>query len=604
MELRPKFPQGYQMRHPDTRTQAGAIVVHDNDRIVHVTEEFLSFFDFDSRDALLGVSMRDAFSTPDYDALADQFDRIEAGSASALGLTITVTDSTGTSREVVALNSPIRWDGSDRIQTLCVGTDSALETSDLMTDTMDASPIGISVADANRADEPLIYVNDGFVEVTGYPREEVLGRNCRFLQGENTRDEPVAKVRTAIENEEPVTVELRNYREDGTMFWNRLSVRPVRDDTGDVTHFLGFQEDISARKAYEREQTLFETQADAVEKSLFITDADGTIQYVNPQFELTTGYAAEEAIGRTPRILKSGEQDDAFYEELWETITAGDVWEATVTNERKSGERYRVEQKIVPVVDDGEITHFVSIENDVTDREFTDEVLSVMSRVLRHNVRNSVTAMQGYAEMLEEDEEDPDDRAALQAIREHAAELEDISDRSRDVRELFHRRNEQDALAVGTIANFVEKHRQRHPDARIDLSIDAAADLEIQNGGLLQVAIDEALENAVVHSDRARPCVEVTVTAPDAERVRVEIADDGPGIPEDQREVIFSGAETPLAHGTGIGLWMMYWTITALGGTIELSENEPRGSIVIYRFPLDATDPRAERRETRRGGDR
>jgi len=412
------------MLHPDSQTQAGAIVIHDNDEIVYVSDEFLSLFDFDSRDTLRGISVRDAFSTPDYDELADQFDRIETGSAPALGLTVTITDSTGHTREIIALSSPVRWDDQQHIQTVCIDIDSTLETSELMTNTMDTSPVGISIADANRDGEPLIYVNDEFVEITGYPRDEVLGRNCRFLQGENTSDESVAQVRNAIESEEPVTVELRNYRNDGTMFWNRLSIRPVRNNAGEVTHFLGFQEDISARKAIEQEQALFEMQADAVEKSLFITDTDGTIQYVNPQFELTTGYTAEEAIGQTPRLLKSGEQDEAFYAELWETITAGEVWEATITNERKSGGQYKVKQKIVPITDeDGEITHFVSIEEDITDQEFTEEVLGVMSRVLRHNVRNSVTAMQGFAEMLEEKQEDPDDRAALQAIQEYAAKL-------------------------------------------------------------------------------------------------------------------------------------------------------------------------------------
>jgi len=104
-------------------------------------------------------------------------------------------------------------------------------------------------------------------------------------------------------------------------------------------------------------------QAEAVEQSVFITDADGVIVYVNPQFECTTGYAAAEALGRNPRFLRSGEQDDDFYADMWETVRSGEVWEAELTNRRKSGERYRATQKIVPIEDrSGAITRFVAVE--------------------------------------------------------------------------------------------------------------------------------------------------------------------------------------------------------------------------------------------------
>jgi PAS domain S-box-containing protein len=111
------------------------------------------------------------------------------------------------------------------------------------------APIGISIADATRPDVPLIYVNDEFVQLTGYSREETLGRNCRFLQGPGTRDEPVRKMREAIADETTVTVELRNYRKDRTMFWNRVSLSPLRDDDGEVTHYVGFQENVTARRS-------------------------------------------------------------------------------------------------------------------------------------------------------------------------------------------------------------------------------------------------------------------------------------------------------------------------------------------------------------------
>jgi PAS domain S-box-containing protein len=110
---------------------------------------------------------------------------------------------------------------------------------------MDEAPIGISIADPSQDDRPLVYVNDGFVDLTGYPREEILGRNCRFLQGPDTREEPVAEMRVALDAEQPVTVELLNYRRDGTPFRNRVSLQPLRDERGRLTHWVGFQQDVT-----------------------------------------------------------------------------------------------------------------------------------------------------------------------------------------------------------------------------------------------------------------------------------------------------------------------------------------------------------------------
>jgi PAS domain S-box-containing protein len=116
---------------------------------------------------------------------------------------------------------------------------------ELKTRAMDAAPIGILITNYLAEDNPIIYANEGFQELTGYSEEEILGRNCRFLQGEQTSQEPVDKLRAAVNNHDPVTVELRNYKKDGTEFWNRVSIAPVSDDDGNVTHFIGFQQDIT-----------------------------------------------------------------------------------------------------------------------------------------------------------------------------------------------------------------------------------------------------------------------------------------------------------------------------------------------------------------------
>jgi len=122
----------------------------------------------------------------------------------------------------------------------------------LKTRTMDEAPVGITIADASQPDMPLIYVNAAFERMTGYSPSYAVGRNCRFLQGEETREKPVRQMRTAIENGEAVTVELRNYRRSGDRFWNEVTIAPLRDESGEVAYYVGFQQDVTRRKRAEQ----------------------------------------------------------------------------------------------------------------------------------------------------------------------------------------------------------------------------------------------------------------------------------------------------------------------------------------------------------------
>ncbi len=110
-----------------------------------------------------------------------------------------------------------------------------------------ATAEGITIADARAPDRPLIYVNEGFTRLTGYSAAETIGSNCRFLQGEATDPQTVAKIRECIAQERDCDVELINYRKDGTTFWNRLSITPIRDSAGITTHFVGVQSDVTRR---------------------------------------------------------------------------------------------------------------------------------------------------------------------------------------------------------------------------------------------------------------------------------------------------------------------------------------------------------------------
>jgi PAS domain S-box-containing protein len=120
---------------------------------------------------------------------------------------------------------------------------------------MDEAPVGITIADATDSEMPLVYVNAAFERLTGYPPSFAIGRNCRFLQGDGTRAEPVARMRAAIEEGTATSVELRNYRRSGELFWNQVTIAPLRDEAGEIAYYVGFQQDVTRRKHAERAAT-------------------------------------------------------------------------------------------------------------------------------------------------------------------------------------------------------------------------------------------------------------------------------------------------------------------------------------------------------------
>ncbi len=110
---------------------------------------------------------------------------------------------------------------------------------------------GVTISDARKPDYPLVYVNPGFERMTGYRAEEILGHNCRFLQGDDRDEAVLDEIREALQNEQPCRVTLRNYRKDGTLFWNELTIYPLRDEAGLLTHYVGIQRDVTERKKLE-----------------------------------------------------------------------------------------------------------------------------------------------------------------------------------------------------------------------------------------------------------------------------------------------------------------------------------------------------------------
>ena len=345
--------------------------------------------------------------------------------------------------------------------------------------------------------------------------------------------------------------------------------------------------DVTDRKESRRELRVFREAVAQAGHSVIITDVDGAIEYVNPAFEELTGYDGDEIAGETPEVLNSGRQDPQFYERLWETIRSGNIWEAELINQTKSGELYYAEHTIAPIVgDDGEITNFVAVQKDITERKLEQKRLSELHRILRHNVRNELAAIKGNAELLA-DKLDGENRRQLSWILNRADALDTTSEKITWLQQRIDSDHDAEtACCLQTVlTELATEIREMYPDTKVDIDAEPVSiRMEVET---CQQLLFELVENAIVHNDRDNPVVRVTVTSPNekSDQVQLVVSDNGPGIPPQERTAVELGVEDPLKHGSGIGLSYIHWIVIEYGGDVMISDNDPRGSVVTLSLP-------------------
>ncbi|WP_225317788.1 MULTISPECIES: nitrogen regulation protein NR(II) [Haloferax] len=346
-----------------------------------------------------------------------------------------------------------------------------------------------------------------------------------------------------------------------------------------------------------RHQLQFRSFKQAVEHaghSIVITDENGVIEYVNPAFEEITGYAKEEVVGKTPRILKSGEHDDDFYRRLWETVLAGDVWHAELVNERKEGERFTVDQTIAPILDDGgTVERLVAVNRDITERTKLEQQLKqqrdrldVLNQVVRHDVRNDLQLVVAYAEMLE-DHVDDTGRAYLDNVETSAANAVELTRTARELADVM-LKPESDKTAVSldeAIENQVEDADAAHAAAEVGVS-GSLPDVSVEADDMLPSVFRNLLQNAIQHNDKDVPRVAVTA-ATNENSVSVRVRDNGPGIQDARKDEIFGKGEKGMeSPGTGLGLYLVGMLVDQYGGSVEVHDAEPDGSVFEVTLPL------------------
>lgn len=227
----------------------------------------------------------------------------------------------------------------------------------------------------------LIEPNGNFVDANqlacatlGYSREELLALSVWNVDSPIDRA-AFGELYRGLQQGEPTIRESSHRRKDGSTF--PVEIRAGLVELQGTPHILSLARDITQRqRIQEVERLRLATALESIGEGIIITDADGTIQYVNPAFERITGYTRPEVIGKSPRILQSGMHDESFYRRLWETIANGDVWRGSFVDRRKDRTLYDVDATIAPIRENSEVTvGYVAVSRDVTESRRSERAL-------------------------------------------------------------------------------------------------------------------------------------------------------------------------------------------------------------------------------------
>ena len=240
---------------------------------------------------------------------------------------------------------------------------------------MAASSEGIVVADPNRPDDPIVYVNPAFEEITGYPAAEALGRNCRFLQGGDGDQPQLEVLRGALREGRECSVVLKNYKKDGTAFFNELSVSPVFDEEGCLLNFVGVQKDVTERVRYEEDlresEERFRMTFEAAGVGMAHVAPDGRWLRINGKLSEIVGYTREELLALTFQDITHPEDLEKDLEHV-NRMLLGEIEGYSIEKRyvRKDGLRVWIDLTVSALRDaSGGISCFVSVVEDITGRK-------------------------------------------------------------------------------------------------------------------------------------------------------------------------------------------------------------------------------------------
>ncbi|WP_136716211.1 sensor histidine kinase [Halorientalis salina] len=339
-------------------------------------------------------------------------------------------------------------------------------------------------------------------------------------------------------------------------------------------------------KGSQRFENLFENLQDAVVEFEVVEDTP-IVRAVNPAFVELFGYERDEIRGSSLNEYIVPEVYASEAETFDTRTNDGKHNKAVVRRETAYGLRRFLYRGVPFEGADGRPFGF-AIYSDITDETRREHRLQVLHRLLRHNLRNNLTVIDGLADELARTHESESVAKPARMIREQATELGHLSSEAGRVQRILDRSADADrTVDVAQLCDgVVSEYRSAHPDAEIGL--DVPATLSISASEHLELALQQLVENAIEHNDSPTPRVRVSgreTTGETHDWVDIRVADDGPRIPDGEQQVIDTEPNADqLSHGSGLGLRLVQWITDAAGGTVTVSESEFGGNLITLRF--------------------
>jgi PAS domain S-box-containing protein len=457
-------------------------------------------------------------------------------------------------------------------------------------------------------------VNQAALHLLGYEEHELLGQHISLLfpqkKGLFSRKTYEGALGKNVTDHGEMTCRTK----DGRAIPMLVSEAVMRSNAGHVQGVTWVGQDITKVKQAEEQLRLHGAILEFAANAVFITDRQGRITWVNPSFTLLTGYSLEEVIGQEMRILKSGKHDQKFYQNLWDTILSGKVWQGEITNRKKDGSLSVEEQTITPFRDqNGVISHFIGINHDVTERNRVEETIQEAHRKLKeldqmrlnffadisHELRTPLTVIRGEAEVTIRGNDKP--------VAEYKAALERIVQLTDQVNKLvedllFLSRSESGTIEIEKqpiplLDALTEVHHEAHVLAEkkhIAVTLTSLnGDPIIVNGDpqRLRQLFMTIIDNAVKYT-KPGGTIKMNLES-DGASARLVVADNGIGIPEGdllrvfQRFYRVKQRRQHLAQsGAGLGLPIAKWIAESHNGTVSIASVLGLGTTVTITLPL------------------
>ena len=490
---------------------------------------------------------------------------------------------------------------------------------------LDNSAVGIFYGSPDRT---ILEANVRACAMFGYTPEEMQGQSFRLIHVSDEHFQKFAPQYARLKESRFASIDFPFRRKDGSILWCSAFGTPLDENDAGKGCIWTLLDITALREA----QALARRLSRAVEQtstSVVMTDLKGDITFVNRGFCLTTGYEEQEVIGKNPRILKSGNTPASVYKEMWESLSQGRQWRGELRNRRKNGEVFWESAVISPVTDDeGKITHYVAVKEDITERKRAEEQLNAYAAAMAasnhaleqsnrraeaanrtkseflanmsHEIRTPMTAILGYADILAESVDRPEQQEAVQTIKRNSNHLLGLVNDILDLSKIEAGKVQVERLPVSPLAilgDVVSLMRVRAEAKKLPLKLEyfgpIPQTIQTDPTRLRQILVN-LVGNAIKFTETGEVKIAVRLVDRDTAepKLQCEVIDTGVGMSPQNLEHLFQpfqqadASTTRKFGGTGLGLAISKRLAKLLGGDVTASSTPGKGSIFTLTIAI------------------